>query len=461
MQVMNITFNLRPRYGGDICGMPCLSLSAGGAHRISTLILKPKKGVSMNHRRFLSVWKKTACLVNLSYCRSLFPILTVVVLAVGIALTIAPPVRADTVVIDEDTKDELLRMLDDLFDGIIDLKLSMENDISSHILNAKEDILIAKEVIHYAQQEVQTDPDSIFSEIQTKKKKAEKYVDKARDDKDNGNSGIEDVMDVKRNLEDLVENFIKVVEEALEDGKIDATLAADIIDEANTMVMDLEYKNNLLLLIQFRIFKADENLHYAKSWLELANEVLCKMPGTTPWGDTCIGSGSTQDLLKAKEYLYKAEKELEEALRHLKRVQKFEEKFLENIKRNLHRSITDMRKLIVEARPGVAPGAGVTAGVGGVLPFSKALTILATQDTNAARFEALGLAASEIRVEVFGLNGAKLFDSGFTPGNKLAWRLNTDAGEIIANGVYLYVVTVKNYNGEAIRSEAKKLVVLR
>lgn len=60
------------------------------------------------------------------------------------------------------------------------------------------------------------------------------------------------------------------------------------------------------------------------------------------------------------------------------------------------------------------------------------------------------------RVEVFSLSGRSVFRSGWTAGRRLSWDLST-----VANGVYLYVVTVQGANGEGVTSKLEKLVVLR
>jgi hypothetical protein len=34
-------------------------------------------------------------------------------------------------------------------------------------------------------------------------------------------------------------------------------------------------------------------------------------------------------------------------------------------------------------------------------------------------------------------------------------------GEVVANGIYLYIVTVRSYDGKVIQSQVRKLVILR
>jgi len=77
------------------------------------------------------------------------------------------------------------------------------------------------------------------------------------------------------------------------------------------------------------------------------------------------------------------------------------------------------------------------------------------------RFVVEGTGIAELKVEVFNLAGASIYNSGFVAGHELVWNLLSDEGLPVANGVYLYVVTVRGYNGEVLRSQVKKLVVLR
>jgi hypothetical protein len=69
-----------------------------------------------------------------------------------------------------------------------------------------------------------------------------------------------------------------------------------------------------------------------------------------------------------------------------------------------------------------------------------------------------GVAATQL--EVFDLSGRKIFDQQAS-GVTLQFSGLGSSGERLANGVYLYVVTVKGWDGSIIRSEVRKLVILR
>jgi len=75
-------------------------------------------------------------------------------------------------------------------------------------------------------------------------------------------------------------------------------------------------------------------------------------------------------------------------------------------------------------------------------------------------FTAQGTGIESTQVEVYGLNGQQLISAEAT-GNRLSVRALDSLGRPLSNGVYLYVVTVRGADGTAIRSEVKRLVILR
>jgi nitrous oxidase accessory protein NosD len=76
-------------------------------------------------------------------------------------------------------------------------------------------------------------------------------------------------------------------------------------------------------------------------------------------------------------------------------------------------------------------------------------------------FRVQGVGIDSLQVEVYDLSGQMVFRSDWTKGTTLSWNLLNGEGRPVANGVYLYVVTVKDVYGQAVRSEIKKLLVLR
>jgi len=84
---------------------------------------------------------------------------------------------------------------------------------------------------------------------------------------------------------------------------------------------------------------------------------------------------------------------------------------------------------------------------------------MSNRSTN--QFVVQGEGIQNIRVEIYDLAGRRVFDSGEIPESRFAWNLEDDRGRVIANGVYLYIITVRGFNGEAVRSQVKKVIVLR
>ena len=71
-----------------------------------------------------------------------------------------------------------------------------------------------------------------------------------------------------------------------------------------------------------------------------------------------------------------------------------------------------------------------------------------------------GTGIAELSVQVFDLAGRKVLAEG-ARGAQLQTRLLSADGQPLANGVYLYVVTVKGVDGRTMKTEVRKLVVLR
>ena len=81
-------------------------------------------------------------------------------------------------------------------------------------------------------------------------------------------------------------------------------------------------------------------------------------------------------------------------------------------------------------------------------------------DVQTTRFEVMGVGIDQIMVQIFDLSGRPVFDSGWQP-NGYDWHLQTNDGETLANGIYLYLVTVMGYGGETSVTEVKKLAIYR
>ncbi|MFC2077461.1 hypothetical protein ACFLTM_01450, partial [Candidatus Bipolaricaulota bacterium] len=81
-------------------------------------------------------------------------------------------------------------------------------------------------------------------------------------------------------------------------------------------------------------------------------------------------------------------------------------------------------------------------------------------DIHTTRFEVKGVGIDEIRVMIYDQNGRLVFDSDWQP-NGYNWHIETNDGETLANGVYLYKVMVRGVNAHVIVTETEKLAVYR
>ena len=82
------------------------------------------------------------------------------------------------------------------------------------------------------------------------------------------------------------------------------------------------------------------------------------------------------------------------------------------------------------------------------------------RDVHTTRFSVMGRGIDEIRVNIYDQTGSLVFDSGWQP-NGYDWHVESDTGEVLANGIYLYQVLVRGLNGEVLVTQTKKLAVYR
>jgi hypothetical protein len=80
--------------------------------------------------------------------------------------------------------------------------------------------------------------------------------------------------------------------------------------------------------------------------------------------------------------------------------------------------------------------------------------------TSATRFSVSGQNIRELSLEVFGLDGEQVF-SRQSSGSHLTWNQSNSAGAPLANGTYLYQVSVADGLGHFLSSKIAKLVILR
>ncbi len=77
---------------------------------------------------------------------------------------------------------------------------------------------------------------------------------------------------------------------------------------------------------------------------------------------------------------------------------------------------------------------------------SQPPVVTASASPGRVRYAALG-EVHQTRLQVFSPDGGQAFDSGFRLGNLVTWRLTDQQGSRLADGAYLFLVTVKDFSG--------------
>jgi hypothetical protein len=106
----------------------------------------------------------------------------------------------------------------------------------------------------------------------------------------------------------------------------------------------------------------------------------------------------------------------------------------------------------------------------GLLTLSHQLTVLGTglelsvsgtvlSRARPLEFRAQGSTVAEIEVTIFTLAGSRIIERRNAGNSLVLWAVN-DAGQPLANGVYLYTVTVRDRDGQTLRTQVGKFVVL-
>ncbi len=114
----------------------------------------------------------------------------------------------------------------------------------------------------------------------------------------------------------------------------------------------------------------------------------------------------------------------------------------------------------------ISPPAPPTLPHGG-LPWSDLLGFTnipnPITDIHTTTFIVKGKAANmveAVKVEIYDLAGALVYESGEVAGTSLAWHTDNNSGEYLANGVYQYMMYAK-VQGEWVASDIKLVLILR
>ncbi|MBI1730825.1 hypothetical protein HY229_07965 [Candidatus Acetothermia bacterium] len=111
---------------------------------------------------------------------------------------------------------------------------------------------------------------------------------------------------------------------------------------------------------------------------------------------------------------------------------------------------------ITTAAAGLAASSDVQSPVVAALHVSQIQT---TVRLGAIAFRAQGTGVSSMEVRLYSLTGRQIL-AGKSTGSQLMVHARDQFGKALANGVYLYVVTVHGVDGSVLRSVVKKLVIL-
>jgi len=92
-------------------------------------------------------------------------------------------------------------------------------------------------------------------------------------------------------------------------------------------------------------------------------------------------------------------------------------------------------------------------------PRLELAAVKTLNEGSAIKFLAEGRGIAAIRVQVFDLSGQKIYESGWA-GNGVLWKMNGQGETLWANGVYLYLLTVRGLGGGQAQ-KIGKVVILR
>jgi len=91
---------------------------------------------------------------------------------------------------------------------------------------------------------------------------------------------------------------------------------------------------------------------------------------------------------------------------------------------------------------------------------TRVLAVATRSTHNAILFQAQGESVAGMMVQIFDLSGRTIVKQEVM-GNKLVWNQRTATGISVPNGVYMYVATIRDASGKTIRTDVKKLSVVR
>ena len=378
--------------------------------------------------------------------------LLMVAFAIGAVVSISA--RADvyspqspeaTNAITTDFKEELIDAARGLKDDIADFRKDIREKLEGkmdpetgsklcRLWGTKYWIIDAEKEMDYYLDHLDELQTNVIQSIQSKLQSAQKC-------KQTAYKGLESVIDSKEDIEKAIEELIVLIQsEILTDGigRIGQSVAKHLVNDILLPIYaSLSSKDEDLIEIDIKLEKVDEYLIAAEASLQAIKDL-------NKTGDEIKDQAkqAKDNISKAWRMIEKAIKDVWELKENLKWIRSYLCGFVQEVAR---------APILKEAPPSRCPWCVIPEAVG------LAVTELRTYNApNTVHFAVLGRGVEALRVQVFNLAGRVVFDPGFVAGNALSWDTHT-----VANGVYLYVATVRGYNGEVIRTEVRKLAVVR
>lgn len=217
---------------------------------------------------------------------------------------------------------------------------------------------------------------------------------------------------------------------------------------------DTEHPYAPLLVILVFLSTKDMFLVEMDKLLEQGNEYESEALAWLDTVNSCGGNTTCEE-----RAMKKALAALKKSVRVIRQTEKYLWKIKDNIK-FVTAWICGFQQLVIRAPVLDLRGEGFAlAGPARLGPSRLELEV--ERAGGAIRFVILGPGVEALELQVFDLAGRAVFNSGNVAGNTFEWARLDSRGRLLANGVYLYLVTVKLRDGALISSGVEKLALVR
>jgi len=353
--------------------------------------------------------------------------LAAIALVLGFYGSLALAQQTPTGDITVEYKEELATVAQDLKADVRDLLDHVRKDlVGDKIVDNK--LLCTKYWIIRARKQIEDKPDTfpwtdpvtgiIYPNLPAYVVRVQSKIQSAQKCKQTAYLGFPQVAEALDDLETSIVDIILDMERHISTGEITQsrakTLKTEILEKIIEFITD---KKILLIDMDMELEMVDEYLVEADAFVKEDN-----------WRD-------------AKGVINKAERQIKKVIA---KVWEFKEnlKYIMGYIQGFIVSVLTSELMPPPKKPPYYPGH---------LSIGSGLSVMASDRT--IRFAVTGAGIEALKVEVFNLGGRKVFEDAAS--NMLSWDTHT-----VANGVYLYVATIRGYNGELLR-KVGKVVVMR